>query len=185
MAEGIGSTPDAGAEAREALSDVVQRGKEKAGSVAEAARDAVHAGADVARNAGAKAATNLKDGIAKQSASTAESISHLADKLSEGRETIGEPWMASLVGQTETSLRSVAAYLGASKPDRYLSDLTDFARKNPAIALGGAVAIGFLLSRAGKTAVHELSEPEGVSSPNAMPPSKTWDASPVNTIPAE
>ena len=61
MAEGIGSTPDAGAEAREALSGVVQHGKETAGSVAEAARQAVHVGADAARTAGAQAAELRKD----------------------------------------------------------------------------------------------------------------------------
>jgi ElaB/YqjD/DUF883 family membrane-anchored ribosome-binding protein len=185
MAEGSSST-DAGAEARGAIDDVMKRGKETAHSMAEAARDVLDSTRGQMHDAGAKAAANLKDGVEKQSASTADSLSHLADKLAEGRASLSDPWMASLVGQTETSLRSVSGYLAASKPDRYLSDLTDFARKNPAIALGGAVAIGFLLARAGKTAAHELAETD-TTTPGASPQPNpaAWTSSPANTIPAE
>jgi hypothetical protein len=182
MAEGTSSSPDAGAEARQAVSDVMKRGKETAGSAADVARDAVHATADTVRDAGKQTAGQVKEGIEKSSASTADSLASLADKLAEGRDAIGEPWMASLVGQTEASLRSVSTYLAASKPDRYLPDLTEFARKNPGIALGGAVAIGFLLARAGKTAAHGL---VADTAPDASPQTPSWASSSANAIPAE
>jgi hypothetical protein len=187
MADGPTSQAGEGAAMRDALSDVVKRGKEKASSIAEATRDAVHSTADAARDATSRATGDLADSVAKRANSSAESLLHLADKLGEGKEGIGEPWMASLVGQAEASLRSVSIYLAASKPDRYVSDLNEFARKNPAIALGGAVAIGFLLARVGKTAVHELSDPGSTSSQDAPKTQSkdAWASAPANSIPAE
>jgi len=63
-----------------------------------------------------------------------------------GLRSIGEP-----LGQASGVLGGLAGYLRESDLDSLLSDVERFARRQPAVFLGGCFALGFILARVVKT----------------------------------
>lgn len=130
--------------------DVASAAKKMGKAASNVASDAMSAVKDMS----GKAAEQIKDGAEKGRHGVADTLSKVADHLSEtrGENPQGGDWLGSLMGQAEKALRSTASYVDNTKPERYMSDLVEFARRNPAVAIGGAVALGYIVARAGKAA---------------------------------
>ncbi|MDZ4759998.1 MAG: hypothetical protein SGJ21_02875 [Alphaproteobacteria bacterium] len=160
MAEGTTSQSSSAAnDARRAATEAVDKGKE-----------AAHHAMDAAKEAGAAAADELKRRATQQKTSAAAALNNFANKLSESKGEFSDTPIGGLVGQAENTLRMASTYLENTNPERYFSDFTDFARRNPALTLGGAVALGFLLARAGKTAAHQFSDTANTDMTSAYTP---------------
>jgi hypothetical protein len=146
MAETGFQTQQPGADARRAASEAASKGAE-----------VVRHAADQAKDIGAKAGEQLKSGAQQQSAQMGGALHTLASKLEETSGQVDSKWVGSIVGQAANSLHSAASYFETSRPEALFSDFTNFARRNPAVVMGAAVAIGFVLARAGRVAASEFS----------------------------
>ena len=63
------------------------------------------------------------------------------------------PWLSGAFTKSAEGLDSVTNSLTRGDMSQTLKTLSDFARRQPAIFIGASVALGFALSRIGKTAL--------------------------------
>ncbi|MEQ1782410.1 MAG: hypothetical protein ABMA14_13685 [Hyphomonadaceae bacterium] len=63
------------------------------------------------------------------------------------------PWLSGAFTKSAEGLDNVTNSLTRGDMSQTLNTLSDFARKQPAIFIGASVALGFALSRVGKTAL--------------------------------
>jgi hypothetical protein len=114
---------------------------------------------------------------AEQKSMSADHIHGIADAVHVAARELEQrmPQAASLVHSTATQLDSAAQALRQRSINELLSDVGDFARREPALFFGGAVLAGFALSRflMSSTSASQPSysyrgdsaEPEGASMP--------------------
>jgi hypothetical protein len=86
------------------------------------------------------------------------------------------PWMATAFAKSADGLDSVTNSLTQGNLDECVSGLSDFARRQPAIFLGASVALGFALSRIGKTALEDARPSAGALPRDAEPAAQPFDA---------
>lgn len=78
------------------------------------------------------------------------------------------PWLSMALSKSARGLDTVTDSLTGGDLSSGVSELADFARRQPAIFLGASVALGFALSRVGKTALQgEVSVPRTEPAPLA------------------
>lgn len=102
-----------------------------------------------------KVSEEASNKISEQKSHIAKDLSTVADTLKKVDENIEgkseDTRIASLTGQYSRSLAGtverVSDYLDRKDPSEMLSDAEDLARRNPAVFIGGAFAVGFLLAR--------------------------------------
>ncbi len=94
---------------------------------------------------------------------TATSLRNLADQAEENL-----PWLATALGKSATGLDNVTNSLTRGDMSQVVNELASFARRQPAIFLGASVALGFALSRVGKTAL-EGDHPAANANPKPQP----------------
>lgn len=78
------------------------------------------------------------------------------------------PWLSGAFTKSADGLDNVTNFLTRGDMSQTLNTLSDFARKQPAIFIGASVALGFALSRVGKTAlegVHPKAEAKAAPQP--------------------
>lgn len=121
----------AGKEVREQVDTAVEEAKQKSKELAVEAQKKAQAFA----NEQQKAAAQQIDGVAKALQTTADQLQQ------------EQAWLASGVGQTAKALENTAESLRTKDVNTLISDLQSYARKQPALVLGGAAVVGFLLSR--------------------------------------
>lgn len=73
------------------------------------------------------------------------------------------PWLSGAFTRSAEGLDSVTNSLTRGDMSQTLNTLSDFARRQPAIFIGASVALGFALSRVGKTAL-ESAQPNSDAS---------------------
>jgi F0F1-type ATP synthase membrane subunit b/b' len=76
-------------------------------------------------------------------ATVAEAVNTLGDQLRQGNQALLAGYADRVAGQVD----QMAAYLRQSDPARVLHDIEDFARREPALFLTGAFAMGLLGTR--------------------------------------
>lgn len=119
-----------------------QAAADHAAKLREQASKLGHEAADTARrigNEGLGKASSAMSGLAKSAHDLGDRVGHTGD---ETRAKVGE--FAHKAGER---LDSYANKLRDKDIDDVVSDVRESVRRNPAIAVGAAVAIGFLLSR--------------------------------------
>lgn len=117
--------------------DAARRIQDSAESVGRDVKNAAISGVETARE---------KAGDASHT--TAERLRGLADQAGQDL-----PWLATALGKSATGLDKVTDSLTRGDIRQCMSELSDFARRQPAVFLGASVALGFALSRVGKTAL--------------------------------
>jgi cell division septum initiation protein DivIVA len=92
--------------------------------------------------------------VQAQSSRAADSVQHAADAARQTAENLRgqEAWMAGLIEQGADRLGELARSLRGKDPRTLLADVEDFARKQPILFAGAAMALGFALTRAATTA---------------------------------
>jgi ElaB/YqjD/DUF883 family membrane-anchored ribosome-binding protein len=84
----------------------------------------------------------------------AEGMEHAADAARQAAGSLRdeEAWLARLVDQGADKLSALAQSLRTNDPKALLSKTEEFARREPVLFTGAAVAIGFALARAATAA---------------------------------
>lgn len=133
--------------------EAARRLKDAAGSAVKDVKNAAMSGVETARSqAGDMGAT------------TASRLRELAGQVESDL-----PWLSGAFNKSAEGLDSVTSSLTRGDMSQTLNSLSDFARRQPAIFIGASVALGFALSRVGKTAL------EGVHASAAPKPDKQAD----------
>jgi ElaB/YqjD/DUF883 family membrane-anchored ribosome-binding protein len=136
--QGQGSTPASGSNGKDGHGDL----KEAVSYAANETREAVESELDVQR---------LR---------TAETARRAADAARDAAQNLraNEAWMASLVEKGADGLSTLAETLRQNDLKHLLSRAEDFARKQPVLFAGAAVALGFTLSRAARAGTQDTQE---------------------------
>jgi hypothetical protein len=133
--------------------------EEAARRVREAAGNAAH---DV-KTAAMSSVESARTQAGEMGATTASRLRELAGQV-EG----DLPWLSGAFNKSAEGLDSVTGSLTRGDMSQTLNSLTDFARRQPALFIGASVALGFALSRVGKTAL-EGAHPRDNTTPKAQP----------------
>jgi hypothetical protein len=148
--------PGAGPSAGERASETKEAAKQSAQEVAATAK---HQGREVAseiRTQARSVASDLRSTVTGQARTQndrlAEGLRRIADELGGMGTNTGSP-AGQVVSRLSDGGRRAADYLQDRGPDGLLDDVQEFARRKPGTFLLAAAAAGFLLGRAGRTAV--------------------------------
>jgi uncharacterized protein YjbJ (UPF0337 family) len=150
------------------LDDAAHRVKEAAGNAASDIKTAAGSAMKDAKNIAMQKAEDVRAQASDTGHTTASRLRELAGQV-EG----DLPWMATAFSKSAEGLDSVTDSLTRGNLDECVAGLSDFARRQPAIFLGASVALGFALSRIGKTALegaHVSADTETrIGEPTAQP----------------
>lgn len=111
--------------------------KEAAGNAAKDVKHAAMSGVETARTQ-----------AGEMGATTASRLRELAGQVESDL-----PWLSGAFTKSAEGLDSVTGSLTRGDMSQTLNSLSDFARRQPALFIGASVALGFALSRVGKTAM--------------------------------
>lgn len=162
MAEGAGTNhdPSLGEQARTAAKDA----RSSAQEFADAAREKAYEFADSARRQAHDYGEQSKNYAASETNKVAEALRRASQDLSEGSP------QERFVGRLAEGLAEGADHLRGKDVSELGQELTSFARRNPAMFLGGAALLGFAASRFLKSSA-EGHEPEAPRYPAPAPAS--------------
>lgn len=137
---------DKGSQAMDAASDAMKEGAEGVSGAARRAADYASEAASRAAGDMGKKATGL---FATQIAAGADYVTMIADTAESAAEALEDkaPELARMVQDVADRASSFADDLRNHSPEEMLDVAAEFARENPRLFIGGAVAAGFLLSR--------------------------------------
>lgn len=132
-------TPNGMPGAEATPSDPARRIKDAASSTVERVKDA--------------AAQQAERGV-QQAASGAHST---ADALRRVADDVGQDnaWISTALRKSAEGIERATQSLEGGDVSRGLTDLNDFARRQPALFLGASLVLGFALARVGKTALED------------------------------
>ncbi|MEG3122765.1 hypothetical protein [Sphingomonas sp. GB1N7] len=102
--------------------------------------------AQISKDAGAKARTYVEDGKARAGVA----LDELAKLMTDAAGTVDEKVGAQYGQYARTAAEAVSGFsesLKSKNVDDLIADATGFVKKSPAIAIGTAAAIGFVLIR--------------------------------------
>jgi hypothetical protein len=118
-------------------------------------KDAPRTGDEVAREAqhlGDRAVETAQEMAQRQKAAGAERVEHVAEAMRSSAEHLEstEKQLAELVGSAAGQLEHLAHSLREKDFSALLAEMEDFGRRQPAVFMGAAVALGFGIARFAK-----------------------------------
>ncbi len=105
---------------------------------------------DDINNFKSQASDSVKDTASKGKAKASEAMSGISGKIRETAETIDESLGEKYGGFARNAADSIDEFadtLDKKDVDDIVEDTRNFVRKSPALAIGAAAAVGFLLTR--------------------------------------
>jgi hypothetical protein len=116
---------------------------DKAQDVKDQAKQGAQRMAGEARRQTNETVENQKRAAADQAGGVADALRKTGDELNRQQ----QPYLAHYANRFAASLERMAGTLREKDPDTLIGQTQDFARRQPGLFLGGAVAAGFALSR--------------------------------------
>ena len=147
-----GTADGATAQAQEKAQEVAGQAKEQAANVAGQAKE------------------QARTQIDQRSTQAGEQVATHADSIRKVSQTLreqGEDKPAQLAEQAADKIEGLGGYLRDADADRILSDVEDFARRQPVAVIAGGLALGFFASRFLKASQGERYTQRTQSLPNA------------------
>lgn len=135
---------------KDAAGDATNRVKDAAGSAMSDIKSAAGSAIKDAKNMAMHQVEDARAKAGDMGHSTASRFRELAGQVEQDL-----PWLSGAFTKSAEGLDSVTDSLTRGDLSQTLNGLSDFARRQPAIFLGASVALGFALSRIGKTALEE------------------------------
>lgn len=123
--------------------------KSTAEDVARKTRDAAYDAVDAAKSQARTHAESAKESVASEVDSLANAMSDASNDLAEGSP------QARLTGQAADHLAEVSNAIRDADLQEVVAATTRFARRNPAMFLGGAALLGFAAARFAKSSAPE------------------------------
>jgi ElaB/YqjD/DUF883 family membrane-anchored ribosome-binding protein len=139
QSESSGATDQARDKAGEVAGQAQEKAQELAGQAGEQAKQAAGQAKDRMREQVDQRSTQAGEQVTSQ----ASDIRTVAEQLREQ----GKDKPAQLAEQAADRVERVGSYLSESDADRILSDVEDFARRQPWAVIAGGIALGFAASR--------------------------------------
>jgi hypothetical protein len=136
--------------ASEATSDATSGAQDAAGQAKEKAQEAADQAKEKAQEAGQKARGRLSQEVDRRSTEAGEQVTGTAGDLRTVGESLreqGKETPAKLAEQAAERTERLGGYLRDSDADRILSDVEDFARRQPWAVAAGGLLLGFAASR--------------------------------------
>jgi len=133
-----------------AFTAVKDQVKETAGQVKETASQALEQGQQVAGQAIDKAKDSVKSQLSNQKEKAVSTLGNFTDALMHTGEQLRQSGQGVFGGYAETladRVDHVAGYLRENDIDDLTAQVEDFARKQPALFIGGAFVVGIALAR--------------------------------------
>lgn len=124
------------------------RRQTEAKNAAEALKNEGAQDADTAKSSIENAGEAAKHKVAAQAQDTSTRVREAGDAFGDGS------FAQVAATQIADNLSSAADAVRGTDLGDLQSDVTEFARRNPALFLGGAAALGFVLARAAKASAH-------------------------------
>ncbi len=126
-------------------------------------KDTEPTAASVAREAealGDRAIETAQGVASEQKAAGAERVEHIAEAMRSSAETLegSEQQLADLVGSAAGQLEGLAKSLREKDFPTLVNEMEDFGRRQPAIFMGAAVALGFGIARLAKAGSQAASD---------------------------
>lgn len=140
----------------ETVHDTVDRAKDEAGRLAD---DVKAEGREIGRAAGERAkdfAQTQKEAGADQASSVARAFDKAGDELAES-----SPIVARYVHEAASAVDSVSQTLRERSLGGLMQDVNDYARREPVVFFGIAIAAGFALSRLVKSSAEHRGDRAG------------------------
>ena len=128
----VSANPEAGTGSESTIDTAKQKARQTAGDAQHKLTDELRARADSTR---ARAADAL--------GSVAQALSHSGQQLRNDNQTVPGDYVERFGGQ----IRRASDYLRNTGTDDLVRDAENFARRQPAALIGGALALGFLAAR--------------------------------------
>jgi hypothetical protein len=141
--------------------------------VQEAAGQAKEKAHEAAGQAKQQAGSKLREQVDQRSTQAGEQVASTAGDLrsvSEQLRSQGKDTPARLAEQAAERTERVGGYLRDSSSDRILSDVEDFARRQPMAVVAGGLVLGFAASRFLKASSGERYRAQGTIPQAAAPP---------------
>jgi hypothetical protein len=138
-----GDTPTSGTTTG-STSGSSSQASQQAGQVADQVKQSASQVTDQAKQAATSQLALRKDQTAKGLNVVSSSVRQMGDNLRQNDQTSG---YAQYVDQAADQIDRFSSYLQNHEPRQIMSEAEDWARRNPALVLGGAFALGLLASR--------------------------------------
>jgi len=129
-----------------------------AGQVADQVKQSASQVTDQAKQTATSQFATRKDQAAQGLSTVSSSMRQMGANLRQNEQTSG---YASYVNQAADQVDRFSGYLQNHEPRQIMSDAEDWARRNPALVLGGAFALGLLASRFLKSGIGGQNQPAG------------------------
>jgi len=126
------------------------KAQEAASQAADKAQEVAGQAKDAAQQAAGQAKGRVRDQVDQRSTQAGEQVSTVASDVRSVGEQLreqGKEGPAKIAEQAADRAERVGSYLTGSDADRILSDVEDFARKQPWAVVAGGLALGFAASR--------------------------------------
>ena len=141
---------------------------------------------DKAQEAAGQAKGRVREQVDQRSSEAGEKVTSTASDLRSVGEQLreqGKDAPAKLAEQAAERTERLGSYLSESDADRILSDVEDFARKQPWAVVAGGLALGFAASRFLKASSSERYQQRSASRPDpatpSLPPTATGAPAPT------
>jgi uncharacterized protein YjbJ (UPF0337 family) len=126
-----------------AISDVTGQARATAGQIADEAQQRAGQAVDTARHQVASQVSSQKDRAAEGLGSVAQALRQTGQQLRE-QDQIG---VTQYIDRAADQVDRISGYLGRRDVGQLVDDVEDFARRQPALFLGGAFVLGLLGAR--------------------------------------
>ncbi|HEX8205390.1 MAG TPA: hypothetical protein VF587_04965, partial [Solirubrobacteraceae bacterium] len=157
---GVGTTDTGGGQGES--SGATDQARDKAGEVAgqaqEKAQQLAGQASEQAQQAAGQAKDRLREQVDQRSTQAGEQVAGQASDIRTVAEQLreqGKDKPAQYAEQAADKVESLGGYLRDSDADRILSDVEDFARRQPWAVIAGGLALGFAASRFLKASSNE------------------------------
>ncbi len=147
---GINSAKAQSASSSEGGMDIVKGAKDSAGEVLNQAKEKLSEVAGQAQNEAKSQLAERKDQLADGMNSVAAALQHTSEQL-QGQDS-GK--MGIYVSKAAGKLSDLSNYVRQNDIDHLLHEVEGFARREPALMLGGAFALGIIAARFVKSSNH-------------------------------
>ena len=126
------------------------KAEETVGQAKDKAQEVAGQAQEKAQQAAGEAKSRMRDQVDQRSTQAGEQVTGTAGDLRAVADTLreqGKDQPAKLAEQAAQRTERLGSYLTESSSDRILSDVEDFARKQPWAVVAGGLALGFAASR--------------------------------------
>lgn len=124
-------------------SDTMQQAKQQAGQLADQAQQKAGQAADAAQQQAMSQASSQKARVAQGVSDVAQAMDQVGQQLRQN----DKGQVAHYTDMTADQLRQLSSYINQQEIGQMIGDVESFIRRRPALALGGAFALGLLGAR--------------------------------------